>query len=83
MNTTLRKFLRDALMTATGISLAPLRAAQGKGIRTDIIKRALSRHFALQTLSHPNSRETVRSRYTNKRFWVHDPAWGEHRNYRQ
>lgn len=60
---TMFKFLRDAWKMATGIILAPLRQAEQKKIRTYSIKRALSRNYALQTLSHLHSPKLERSRY--------------------
>jgi hypothetical protein len=81
MNTTLLKILREAWLMATGIRLTPLLRAEEKGIRTDIIKRALWRHFALQGLSHQHSPEFARFPHKDKRFRVHPPTLEEHWNY--
>ena len=83
MNTTLMKFLRNAWMTiATGIGLTPLLRAGKKEFRTNIVKRALRRNFALQKLSHLHSPEMVRYYYTDKRLRIiYTPTLKEHWNY--
>jgi len=66
---------------ATGIILAPLLQAENKKIRTYSIKRALSRNYALQTLSHQYSPELERSHYVDHRLRTYTPSMEERRNY--
>jgi len=77
--------LRDAWMMATGIILAPLLQAEKKKIRTYSLKRALSRNYALQTLSHLQQSagrqagpKLERSRYMDHWLRTHIPPM---RNY--
>ena len=70
---TMFKSLRDAWMMATGIILAPLLQAEKKKIRTYGLKRALSRNYALQTLSHLHIPKLERSRYMDPWLRAHTP----------
>jgi hypothetical protein len=67
---------------ATGLSLTPLLRAEKKEFRTNIVKRAFRRNFALQKLSHLHSPEMVKYYYTDKRLRIiYTPTLKEHWNY--
>ena len=78
---TMFNFLRDAWKMATGIILAPLLQAEKKNIRTYVIKRALSRNYALQTLSHQHSPRLERSRFMDQWLRTHTPPIEDRRNF--
>lgn len=80
MNTILLKFFRDA-WKATGMYVANQLRVEKKEIRTNIIKRALNRTFALQQLSHLHIQELARSRYMAKWLRVHTTPVEELWNY--